>query len=216
MLRQEFVRAIEFKIGGKDGWYAWNGEPRQTGFAMELVVDRLGQVFGSNRNTAAGSEMKSYRGTFQEGTLNVDAVFESGQVINYVGQVLAGMTWDGHLEVKTAGANSQAFKPVGTVGTMGGNILLTRAEQPTTKPLGMPMREYIIGGGEYGWHGWDDDVANIYRFDEQGNQLQMCRGKDPPLEVPGISTGWEMKVMCDGFGNAFGTNRNDTAGAERK
>ena len=25
-----------------------------------------------------------------------------------------------------------------------------------------------------------------------------------------------MKVMCDGFGNAFGTNRNDVTGAERK
>jgi hypothetical protein len=215
-LRQEFVRALEFKIGGTDGWYAWDGEPRQTGFAMELVVDRLGQVFGSNRNAQAGAEMKSYRGTFSNGMLNVDAVFESGQVINYVGQVLAGMTWDGQLEVKTAGDNAMAFKPVGTRGTMGGNILLTRAEQPTTKPLGMPMREYIIGGGEYGWHGWDDDVPPVYRVDDAGNAIQMCRGSDPPTQVPGISLGWEMKVMCDGFGNAFGTNRNDTEGAERK
>lgn len=216
VLRQEFVRALEFKIGGADGWYAWDGEPRQTGFAMELVVDRLGQVFGSNRNAQHGAELKSYRGTFSDGMLDVDAVFESGQVINYKGQVLAGMTWDGRLEVMTAGDNAQAFKPVGTRGTMGGNISLTRAEQPTTKPLGMPMREYIIGGGQYGWHGWDDEVPAAYRINEQGNAVQMCFDLNPPTQVPGISLGWEMKVMCDGFGNAFGTNRNDTEGAERK
>ena len=52
------------------------------------------------------------------GDCALDAVFESGQVINYVGQVQAGMTWHGELEVKTAGENAMQFKPVGTRGTM--------------------------------------------------------------------------------------------------
>ena len=143
-LTRHVVRAIEFKLGGADGWYAWDGEPAQKGFAMEVVVDRLGQVFGSNRNAAAGSELKEYRGRFSDGTLDVDAVFESGQVINYVGQVMAGMTWNGRIQVKTAGTNAVAFKPVGTTGTMGGNIVMKRAEQPMTRPLGMPMREYLL------------------------------------------------------------------------
>ena len=38
-----------------------------------------------------------------KGTLDVDAVFESGQVINYVGKVLAGMCWYGQLTVTVAG-----------------------------------------------------------------------------------------------------------------
>ena len=117
-------------------------------------------------------------------------VFESGQVINYVGQVMAGMTWNGRIQVKTAGTNAVAFKPVGTMGTMGGNIVMKRAEQPMTRPLGMPMREYIIGGGDEGWHGWDDEVPVAARYDEQNNLRQ-----DLGPGIQGIQTGWEMKMM---------------------
>jgi hypothetical protein len=58
-----------------------------------------------------------------------------------------------------------------------------------TIPLGIPMREYHIGGTD-GWFAWLGDQQR--------------------------QPGWEMKVMCDGFGNAFGRNHNETEGAELK
>ena len=50
---------------------------------MAFTVDRVGNVYGSNKNAAADAELKEYRGSFVDGELNVDAVFESGEVIKY-------------------------------------------------------------------------------------------------------------------------------------
>lgn len=85
------VKATSFVIGGEAGgenasrgWYSWDDENiKQVGFQVQFTVDRTGAVYGSNRNRAAGAERKRYRGSFRDGELHVDAVFESGQVTRW-------------------------------------------------------------------------------------------------------------------------------------
>jgi hypothetical protein len=127
-ISRKFVSAVEFKVGGGSGWYAWAGEPTQAGFEMHFTVDRVGNVYGGNKNLQQDAERKEYRGTFKHGELSVEAVFESGAVIRYAGRVMAGMQWSGHVEVVTAGTNVLGFKPVGTRGTVGGAVSIRRAE----------------------------------------------------------------------------------------
>ena len=62
------------------------------------------------------------------------------------------MSWQGRVEVVTAGANAAHFKPVGTAGSVWGSVQVARAEDARTWPLGMPMREYELGGDRNG--GW--------------------------------------------------------------
>ena len=83
----------------------------------------------------------------------MDAVFASGQVIRYTGRVLAGMSWSGRVQVVTAGVNAEGHKPVGTGGSVWGEVAIALAEDARTRPLGMVMREYVIGGGPRGWCG---------------------------------------------------------------
>jgi hypothetical protein len=153
-----YVKAASFVIGKEEateshGGYQWDDDGVQhDGFEVRFTVDRTGSVFGSNRNRVAGAEKKSYRGSFRGGELSVDAVFESGQVIRYTGRVLADMSWQGRVEVVTAGANAAHFKPVGTTGSVWGSVQIARAEDAHTRPLGMPMREYELGGDRNG--GW--------------------------------------------------------------
>ena len=182
VITRNFVSAVEFVVGGGSGWYAWEGRDRCAGFEMRFTVDRIGNVYGGNKNSAADAEQKEYRGTFKNGELDVEAVFESGQVIKYTGRVLAGMQWNGSVQVKlysllflaiappnrrvpvdqvvTAGTNAAAFEPVGTQGTVGGGVSIRRADSPHTIPLGMPMRQYHIGGVDGGWFAWASTVAH--------------------------------------------------------
>eukprot|EP01052_Picozoa_sp_SAG31_P010316 SAG31_NODE_562_length_14085_cov_164.582869_11_plen_57_part_00 len=52
-------------------------------------------------------------GSFKNGVLDVDAVFDSGQVIRYSGSIGIGMTWEGFVTVAVAGQNAKSFKHVG-------------------------------------------------------------------------------------------------------
>ena len=76
------------------------------------------------------------------------------------------------------------------MGSVWGHVSISRATTPQTWPLGMPMREYFIGGQELGgFYQWNGD--------------------------PEIQPNWEMKFMVDGNQSIFGSNRNDTAGNTR-
>lgn len=69
------------------------------------------------------------------------------------------MLWEGRVEVATAGTNPAAFKPVGTTGSVWGEVQIHRATTAVTWPLGMPMREYFIGGDKLGgFYRWQGDA----------------------------------------------------------
>eukprot|EP01052_Picozoa_sp_SAG31_P027154 SAG31_NODE_2517_length_5576_cov_3.265839_8_plen_241_part_00 len=121
----------------------------------------------------------------------MSAPFSLGTVIRYSGRVVRGMVWEGRVKVVTVGDNPHAFKPVGTTGSVWGHVSISRATTAQTWPLGMPMREYFIGGVSLGgFYHWADEAPEL------------------------IKPNWEMRFMVDGNQSIFGSNRNDSEGAK--